>query len=284
MGTCHHDDLLSAGGVPAGAVAPCPCQAEHGLTGPGPPRFSAGSVGRATIAVPARHTSRRCGSHREAAARRGRHQARRRRPARPRGRGLHGRGGHRRRRWPVAGDRGHLRPRAARHHAARAQRVPICADLRAAGDWTPILMLTAKDGDLDEAEALDTGATTTSPSRSRSRCWWRGPGAAAPVGRPCGGPGGRGRPAYRSARRRAWRGDGELALTAREFDVLALLVRRAGQVLSKAEILDAVGQRLRGRPQHHRGVRAAAAAQGRRTVRPPLDRDRARGRLPDGDR
>ena len=34
----------------------------------------------------------------------------------------------------------------------------ICADLRAAGDWTPILMLTAKDGDLDEAEALDAGA------------------------------------------------------------------------------------------------------------------------------
>ncbi len=34
----------------------------------------------------------------------------------------------------------------------------ICADLRTAGDWTPILMLTAKDGDLDEAEALETGA------------------------------------------------------------------------------------------------------------------------------
>ena len=34
----------------------------------------------------------------------------------------------------------------------------ICASLRAAGNWTPILMLTAKDGDLDEAEALDTGA------------------------------------------------------------------------------------------------------------------------------
>ena len=27
-----------------------------------------------------------------------------------------------------------------------------------AGNWTPILMLTAKDGDLDEAEALETGA------------------------------------------------------------------------------------------------------------------------------
>ena len=34
----------------------------------------------------------------------------------------------------------------------------ICAELRAAGDWTPILVLTAKDGELDEAEALDTGA------------------------------------------------------------------------------------------------------------------------------
>ncbi len=34
----------------------------------------------------------------------------------------------------------------------------ICADLREAGDWTPILMLTAKGGELDEAEALDTGA------------------------------------------------------------------------------------------------------------------------------
>ena len=34
----------------------------------------------------------------------------------------------------------------------------VCADLRQAGDTTPILMLTAKDGDLDEAEGLDTGA------------------------------------------------------------------------------------------------------------------------------
>ena len=34
----------------------------------------------------------------------------------------------------------------------------ICATLREAGDWTPILMLTAKDGEYDEAEALDTGA------------------------------------------------------------------------------------------------------------------------------
>ena len=34
----------------------------------------------------------------------------------------------------------------------------LCAALREAGDWTPILMLTAKHGEYDEAEALDTGA------------------------------------------------------------------------------------------------------------------------------
>ena len=34
----------------------------------------------------------------------------------------------------------------------------VCAEMRAAGNWTPILMLTAKSGEYDEAEALDTGA------------------------------------------------------------------------------------------------------------------------------
>src|ERR1700682_4099773 len=34
----------------------------------------------------------------------------------------------------------------------------VCATLRERGNWTPILMLTAKAGEYDEAEALDTGA------------------------------------------------------------------------------------------------------------------------------
>ena len=34
----------------------------------------------------------------------------------------------------------------------------VCRTLREEGVWTPILMLTAKDGEYDEAEALDTGA------------------------------------------------------------------------------------------------------------------------------
>src|SRR5690242_2765116 len=34
----------------------------------------------------------------------------------------------------------------------------VCRTLRAEGVWTPIVVLTAKDGEYDEAEALDTGA------------------------------------------------------------------------------------------------------------------------------
>lgn len=117
----------------------------------------------------------------------------------------------------------------------------ICADLRAAGDWTPILMLTAKDGDLDEAEALDTGADDfiSKPFSfavlvARVRALLRRAAdrtvAPAQVGDLRIDP----------TRRRVWRGEREVTLTAREFDVLALLVRREGQVLSKAQILASV--------------------------------------------
>jgi DNA-binding response OmpR family regulator len=118
----------------------------------------------------------------------------------------------------------------------------VCADLRARDDWTPILVLTAKEGDLDEAEALDTGADDylTKPfsfpvlvSRIRAltrRASTHGPPVPSAVGDL----------RIDTARHRAWRGEQELALTAREHAVLALLVRRAGEVLSKADILDAV--------------------------------------------
>jgi DNA-binding response OmpR family regulator len=117
----------------------------------------------------------------------------------------------------------------------------VCAALREAGVWTPILMLTAKDGELDEAEALDTGADDflTKPFSftvlvARIRALLRRSAertvAPATVGDLRIDPAGR----------RAWRGDDEIALTAREFDVLELLVRRAGEVLSKDRILGAV--------------------------------------------
>lgn len=117
----------------------------------------------------------------------------------------------------------------------------ICADLRREGDWTPILMLTAKDGDLDEAEALDTGADDylTKPFSfpvlvARARALLRRSTGNNPVPFEVSGlridPG----------QRRVWRDGVEADLTAREFDVLQFLVRRSGQVLSKSEILAGV--------------------------------------------
>jgi DNA-binding response OmpR family regulator len=117
----------------------------------------------------------------------------------------------------------------------------VCADLRGAGNWTPILMLTAKDGDLDEAEALDTGADDylSKPFSfavlvARIRALLRRSAGRSPA------PVAVGDLRIDPGERRAWRNDVELSLTAREFAVLEFLVRRAGQVLSKSDILDGV--------------------------------------------
>ncbi len=117
----------------------------------------------------------------------------------------------------------------------------VCAELRGADDWTPILMLTAKDGDLDEAEGLDTGADDylTKPfsfpvlvARINALLRRSAHRDLAPVAV--------GDLVIDPARRRVFRGDVEIELTAREFDVLHFLVRQAGGVVSKLEILDGV--------------------------------------------
>ncbi len=120
----------------------------------------------------------------------------------------------------------------------------ICADLRAAGDWTPILMLTAKSGDLDEAEALDTGADDylTKPFSfpvlvARVRSLLR-----RVSGRIIMVPLEAGDLRIDPVSRRVWRCTEEVSLTARQFDVLEFLVRHAGQVSSKRDILEAVWQ------------------------------------------
>lgn len=117
----------------------------------------------------------------------------------------------------------------------------ICADLRDAGDWTPILMLTAKDGEFDEAEALDTGADDylTKPFSfvvlvARIRALLRRSSGGDPVSVQAGDI------RLDPAQRRVWRGDVEIELTARQFDVLEFLMRRRGEVASKLEILDGV--------------------------------------------
>jgi DNA-binding response OmpR family regulator len=117
----------------------------------------------------------------------------------------------------------------------------ICAQLRAAGVWTPILMLTAKDGEYDEAEGLDTGADdyVTKPfsyvalvARLRALIR-RGSGERPPVLEA-------GDLRFDPGSRRAWRGETEVRLTAREASLLEFLLRSAGQVVSKTEIIDHV--------------------------------------------
>ncbi|NND74878.1 MAG: response regulator transcription factor [Ilumatobacter sp.] len=117
----------------------------------------------------------------------------------------------------------------------------VCRDLREADNWTPVLMLTAKDGDLDEAEALDTGADdyVTKPfsmvslvARIRALLRRSAGGNPAPLAA--------GDLRIDPVRRRVWRGDDEVVLTARQFEVLEFFMRRVGQVLSKHEILGGV--------------------------------------------
>ncbi len=117
----------------------------------------------------------------------------------------------------------------------------ICRDLRAAGNWVPILMLTAKDGELDEAEGLDTGADDylTKPFAfpvllARVRSLLRRAARRDPV------PLAVGSLAIDPTGRRVSVHETEVELTRREFDVLEYLVRRAGQAVTKDELLNGV--------------------------------------------
>jgi len=117
----------------------------------------------------------------------------------------------------------------------------VCAELRSAGDWTPLLMLTAKDGELDEAEALDTGADDflSKPFSyvvllARLRALLRRGGHERPAVLQAGDL------RLDPAAHRAWRGDTQIALSPRQFSLLEFLMRRAGEALSKSQIVDHV--------------------------------------------
>lgn len=117
----------------------------------------------------------------------------------------------------------------------------LCARLRERGNWAPILMLTAKDGEYDEAEALDTGADDyiSKPFSfvvlvARLRALLRRGALERPVVLTCGDL------TLDPASRRCSRRDRQIDLTAREFAVLEYLMRRAGQVVTKSELLEHV--------------------------------------------
>ncbi|MFT7646193.1 MAG: two-component system OmpR family response regulator [Candidatus Poriferisodalaceae bacterium] len=117
----------------------------------------------------------------------------------------------------------------------------VCSTLRDEDNWTPILMLTAKQGELDEAEGLETGADDylTKPFSfvvlvARLRALLRRAGAERVAALEAGGL--RLDVAGRSAHR-----DGvALDLTSREFAVLEQLMRRVGEVVPKTEIVEKV--------------------------------------------
>ncbi|WP_430782783.1 response regulator transcription factor [Actinoplanes sp. G11-F43] len=117
----------------------------------------------------------------------------------------------------------------------------VCSTLRDDGDWTPILMLTAKDGEWDQVEGLDTGADDymTKPFSfpvlvARLRAVARRGARERPVQLVAGDL------RLDPAARRVWRGDTGVELTAREFSLLEFLARNAGDVMSKRQILEAV--------------------------------------------
>lgn len=117
----------------------------------------------------------------------------------------------------------------------------LCAALREANNWTPILMLTAKRGEYDEAEALDGGADDflSKPFSfvvllARLRALVRRGGAdrcpTIEIGDLRLDP----------AAHQCFRGDTEIALSPREFAVLEYLAHHAGTAVSKRTILEHV--------------------------------------------
>jgi two-component system OmpR family response regulator len=115
-----------------------------------------------------------------------------------------------------------------------------CRELRKRGIWTPVLMLTARDAIEDRIEGLDGGADdylvkpfAFSELLARLRALVR----RVPLERPTALEVGDLR--LDPATHRAWRGATELELTAKEFVLLEVFMRRPGEVLSRVQLLDA---------------------------------------------
>ncbi len=117
----------------------------------------------------------------------------------------------------------------------------VCRTLRSRKVWTPILVLTAKDGDYDEADALDLGADDylTKPFSfvvlvAHLRALVRRGAPERPAVLVAGDL------SLDPSEHRVRRGDAVVDLTPREYGVLEHLMRRSGDVVSKTELLEAV--------------------------------------------
>ena len=117
----------------------------------------------------------------------------------------------------------------------------ICQQLRAEKNWVPILILSAKDGEYDQADGLDLGADDylTKPFSyvvlaAKLRALLRRGALPRPAQLQAGDL------SLDPATRRVTRDSTEIELTAREFALLEYLMRRAGQVVSKSALLEHV--------------------------------------------
>jgi DNA-binding response OmpR family regulator len=118
--------------------------------------------------------------------------------------------------------------------------IEICRTLRAEGDWTPILFVTARDDEVDRVLGLELGGDdyVTKPFSPRElvarvrTVLRRGPTAAEVLEV--------GRIRIDTTQRRAWANEVEISLTSIEFDLLAQLMRRPNQVFERRQLLSAV--------------------------------------------
>jgi two-component system OmpR family response regulator len=115
----------------------------------------------------------------------------------------------------------------------------VCRELRESGVWSPILMLTARDGVQDRVAGLDSGADDylTKPFSfaellARLRALTRRGVSKRPTVVEVG------TLRLDPATRQVWRGEAEIGLSAKEFALLETFMRRPGEVLSRLELLE----------------------------------------------
>jgi DNA-binding response OmpR family regulator len=124
-----------------------------------------------------------------------------------------------------------------------ADGIEVCRTMRAGGDWTPVLFVTARDEEVDRVLGLELGADdyVTKPfsprelvARVRTVLRRTSGGTAAGEVLEVGST------RVDVGQRRVWTDGAEVALTSTEFDLLAQLMRRPGQVFERAQLLSAV--------------------------------------------
>jgi two-component system OmpR family response regulator len=117
----------------------------------------------------------------------------------------------------------------------------VCRQIREAGRWSPVLLLTARDAVNDRVRGLDAGADDylTKPFSfaelaARIRALVRRGGGTRPAVLEVGDL------RLDPSTHRAWRDDTELSLSPKEMALLELLMRRVGEVVTRSQVLDHV--------------------------------------------